>query len=472
MSRTHRGEIKAFPQSVEAERALLGGLIKSPKHLGEVAEILTAEDFHRPEHARLLAAMLDMQEREIPIDLVTLAEEIGREQDAYGGLTYVLDLPDRCPSTTNLKHYAGIVRNDSIRRRGIGAIEGLRERFETRGEDPVELVEGVISELMRPEFTRKARGEWADAAEIAFDERMRLHHAYLHPEEARKTARGLSTGFLGLDKALGGGLHPGDLCVLAGRPAMGKSAFAMSIAARVSRRADPETKKATLDSARTVAVFSLEMTRAQLVQRMIAERGKVRAGMFRVGIPNGTDLQGIDAGVQWLEHCKIRIDDTPGLTLAQIRSRAQRLQAQTPEGIALVIVDYLQIMGVADPKAPREQAVSANSGGLKNLAKELECPVIALSQLNRGLELRKDKRPIMSDLRESGAIEQDADSILFLYRDEYYYPETTECPGEAECIVGKNRHGSGPTVRFNFEAWCTRFEELPPDLHAYSGGRS
>ena len=447
--------MKVLPHSVAAERALLGGLMLRPKSFAKLDE-LTAEDFHRPEHGRMFELLGAMWRTGTPIDLVSVPERVAQsgEPDRFGGIAYVLGLPDACPATVNLAHYAREIRRDAVRRRGIEAIADLTERFHDRSEEPAAVVEEAISSMLQAGFQEMDSG-WADAGKIATSVADEVFEAIEDPGKARARRHGATTGFRSLDASLSG-MMPGDLIVIAGRPGMGKTAFVNGIAVRVSRAADPK-------KARTVGYFSLEMSREQLVNRMIGERGKVPVAMFRRMNPSAYDRQGVEFGRDWLRHCRIMIDDTAGVTVDQIRARSQKLHAMSDDGLALVIVDYIQLVE-GDARMPREQVVARTSRQLKKLGKDLGCPVLALAQLNRGVEQRKNRRPMISDLRESGAIEQDADAILMLYRDEYYHPHDTKAPGVVEVNVAKNRNGQPTTVKFKFEGAFTRFEELPPEL--------
>ena len=431
---------RQLPQALEAERAVLGGLMLTSGLATELAAHVQAADFYRPDHGRLFQLLLDLEARGEPTELAAVCERLVREgtADQYGGLSYVSGLPDSLPSTANLDYYAALVRDRAQRRRLVFAAQEIAERVLVGAEEWPDLLcaaEGLLQPLTQaPEIAT-----WHPASEIATEV---YHLAKVAADQGQPP--GVSSGYLDLDRMLGA-LAPSDLVILAARPAMGKTALAMSIAANVAR------------GGHAVGVFSLEMGRQQLGARLLSGEARVGLSALRQGRlhpPNWVDLARAHDTVAGLP---LHVDDTPALNVAQIRTRAKRLKAQRPD-LALLVVDYIGLMG-GDPRISREQQVSASSRGLKAVAKELDVCVLGLSQLNRGVEQRTDKRPLLSDLRDSGAIEQDADSVLFIYRDEYYNRDSAD-KNIAEVIVAKQRNGPTGTARLFFDGEYTRFENL------------
>jgi replicative DNA helicase len=434
------------PAAVEAERALLGGLLQEPSELLRVAELVRPEDFYRPEHGALFRLLGEMQARGESIDLVTVADRIvrGEGADRFGGAGYVAELPEHAPSTANLPHYAEVVREKAALRELIRVSLDLASSAFAQPDDVNELIDRAAREVTGL-GVGGGRKSWRQISEIVDEELLRIEKL----AEKGGTTTGLTTGFADLDKKLAG-LHPTDLMILAARPAMGKTALALNIAQNV----------ALMENV-AVGVFSMEMSRGQLVTRMLCCHGLVDAGKVRTGTLETDDWDRFLDASEYLRKARIHIDDTPGLALAELRARARRLKTESPD-LGVIVIDYLQLMRGDDARAPREQQISAISRGLKALAKDLECTVIGLSQLNRAVESRQDKRPLVSDLRESGAIEQDADVILFIYRDEYYNPESLD-KGLAEVIIAKQRNGPTGTVKLAFQGQFTRFDNYLDD---------
>ncbi len=434
------------PHSLEAERALLGGLIRSPKKLGEIREIVQANSFFSPQHRELYKLLVDMVNKGEEIDTLTVPVHIGKggKADRYGGLPYVLSLPEKVPSTSNLEHYARVVAEKSVYRAIIVAARSLGEAAFDEEDAATQLLDRA-TKLMLGLGKEHAPKKWADVSVIVDDEIVRIQERAQNPG----AVTGTTTGFIDLDKKLAG-LQPTDLLILAARPAMGKTALALNIAQKAA------------DSGAIVGVFSLEMSRGQLVTRMFSSVGTVDATKIRTGTLDEQDWVALNEATEAIRRLRICIDDTPGLTITQVTNKAKRLKEQE-EGLDLIIIDYLQLMQGDDARAPREQQISATSRGLKGLAKELNVPVIALSQLNRGVESRQNKRPVLSDLRESGAIEQDADIIMFLYRDDYYNPDDSPDEGLADVIIAKHRNGPTGTVQLVFEKEYSRFQNYLAD---------
>lgn len=435
-----------FPQAIEAERALLGGLIVEPIHLDDVAQLVRAEDFYRPDHAAIYKLLQEMNLREEPIDMVTVPERIGRDGqvDRFGGMSYVLQLPDHVPSTANLPHYASVIREKALLRNLIKLGQQTAQSAFAAPEAIGTLVERAMRGL-QDIGEQDASRTWHQVSVVVDEEVIRIQE--LCDSDAGVT--GITTGFADLNEKLAG-LQPTDLLILAARPAMGKTALALNIA-----------QNAALIDGCGVGIFSLEMSRGQLVTRMLCCHARVEAGGVRTGrLKEDEWTRLLDASEQ-LRRSKLFIDDTPGLTIEELRLRAKRLKAACPD-LGLIVIDYLQLMQGLDPRSSRQQQISEISRGLKILAKDLVVPVLALSQLNRAVEQRAEKRPMVSDLRESGAIEQDADVIMFIYRDEVYNPETTE-KGIAEVIIGKQRNGPTGTVKLVFQGKFARFDNFADD---------
>ncbi len=435
------------PQAIEAERALLGGMILAPDRIPELAGLgLRSEHFHRPQHGRLFALLLEMHARGEPIDTVTVPERIAREgkQDRYGGVSYVLGLPEQIPSTTNLPHYARVVIDKALLRQLIDTSRQIAEQAHEEPDDVHNLLDRAAREILSL-GTGLGGGSWEQIS-VTIDQAVQDLTAL---SQSDGPVAGYTTGFDDLDHKLAG-LHRSDLIILAARPAMGKTALALNIAQNVA-----------LLERRAVGIFSLEMSRAQLVTRMMCCLGLVDGNKVRTGQLDTDEWERLLDASDQLREARIFIDDTPGLSITDVRSRAKRLKAENDD-LGLVVVDYLQLMSGDDRRAPREQQIAAISRGLKALAKDLDVPVIALSQLNRGVEQRAEKRPMVSDLRESGAIEQDADIILFIYRDEYYNPDSAD-KGLAEVIIAKQRSGPTGTCKLVFQGQYTRFDNYARD---------
>jgi len=434
-------EHRPFPNAIDAERALLGGLMQQPVHVPKVADIVEPADFYRPEHQALYELLVQMQSRSESIDLITVSDRIVREgqQERYGGVAYVVELPDHVPSTANLPHYAGVIKEKALLRALIGTTQALTDAAYAQPEDVGQLLDRAARDMVTIGVGQDRRS-WQQISLIVDEELLRIEKLSEHAGDTT----GFTTGFLDLDAKLAG-LHPTDLLILAARPAMGKTALALNIAQNV----------ATIEEV-AVGIFSMEMSRGQLITRMLCCHGLVNAGKVRTGTLDTEDWERFLDASEYLRKAKVHIDDSPGLSIGEVRTRARRLKTENPD-LGLVVIDYLQLMKGEDSRASREQQISSISRGLKGLAKDLECPVIALSQLNRGVESRQEKRPLTSDLRESGAIEQDADVILFLYRDEVYNKDTLD-QGIAEVIVAKQRNGPTGTVKLVFQGEYTRFD--------------
>ena len=437
-------ETRPTPQSVESEQALLGGLLLDPEQFEDVEREVSADDFYRPDHARTFALLKTMRGAGEHIDRITVGERVlrGGQDEEYGGYAYITKLPDKVPSRANLAHYARVVREKSTLRRVIRAATKVLEDAHGSDQSPSELIQVAAHSFMTIAEEDSAR-DWEQISSVSDREMVRIENLSRNPT----ATPGTPTGFFALDKILAG-LHKSTLIILAARPAMGKTALALNLA-----------QNAALMGDKTVGIFSLEMDRGELVTRMLCCAGMVEGGKVKTGQLDEEDWKRLDKADRLMHQAKVFIDDTPGVTVDDIRARSRRLKARNPD-LGLIVIDYLQLMEGTDPRANRQQQVSEISRGLKILAKELEVPVIALSQLNRAVEQRADKRPLVSDLRESGAIEQDADVIMFIYRDEVYNPDTTTKQGLAEVIIAKHRSGGTGSVELVFRKAYTRFDDL------------
>lgn len=441
------------PQNLEAERSVLGGILLTNEAFFDVQEIVKAEDFYRDPHRRIFAAMVELANRSEPIDLITLGEQLRRTQELeeVGGLAYLASLDAAVPASANLSRYARIVRDKALTRRVIEAAHTIaREGYEQKG-DVEEFLDGVeqrVFDITEMKATN-AFHSLKDSVTRVFKNLEQLF-------ERQNDITGVATGFKNLD-TMTSGLQKGDLIIVAARPSMGKTSLVMNIAAHVA-----------IELRRPVAVFSLEMGADSLTTRLLASEARVDSQRLRNGRLLEADWPKLARAADRLHRAPMFIDDTAGVGALEVRAKCRRLKAREKD-LALVVIDYLQLMKGKPGTNSREQEISEISRGLKALARELEVPVIALSQLNRSLERREDKRPMMSDLRESGAIEQDADIIAFIYRDEYYNKESPD-EGIAEVIIGKQRNGPTGTARVAFLKDYTRFENLADeDAYGSSG---
>ncbi len=442
-------QLRVPPQSVEAEQAVLGGLMLAPDAFDRIADLLTDKDFYRRDHQLIYRAIRELAEKDRPFDAVTLGEWFesnGLSEQVAGG-AYLVELASTTPSAANIKAYAEIVRDKAVLRQLIEiGTEIVNDGFQPEGRESAEILAKAEQQVFaiaeagsrgRQDFTpiNKAMAE-------AFDV-LQTRHAN------GGGITGLPTGYTEFDQ-MTAGLQPTDLIILAARPAMGKTTFALNIA----EYAAIKTKKA-------VAVFSMEMSASQLALRLISSNGRINATRLRTGQLEDEDWSRVTSAIRMIKETKIFIDDTPGLSPDVLRAKARRLKRE--HDLGLIVIDYLQLMAVPGNSENRATEISEISRSLKGLAKELNVPVIALSQLNRSLETRTDKRPVMADLRESGAIEQDADIIIFIYRDDYYNKENSPDKGLAEIIIGKQRSGPTGSVKLKFFGEYTRFDNLAHD---------
>jgi replicative DNA helicase len=436
---------------VEAEQSVLGGLMLDAAAWDQIADRVVAEDFYRHDHKLIYEAVAGLISRNQPCDAVTLSGYLQGQGslDQVGGLSYLGSLARDTPTTANIRAYADIVRERSVLRQLIAAGNVIvGNALEPEGREAREIVddaERAIFEIAEAGFRGKVGFRPVKA--ILPDVVNRIDELY--NSDGKMT--GIPTGFKQLDE-MTSGLQPGDLIIVAGRPSMGKTALAVNMA-----------ENAALGSKKSAAIFSMEMSAESLTLRMISSLGRINQANLRSGRLSEEDWPRIDSAMTQLSTANIFVDETPSLTPTEIRARARRLKRE--RGLDLIVVDYLQLMQVTGTKENRATEISEISRSLKALAKELKVPVIALSQLNRGVEQRTEKKPVMSDLRESGALEQDADLILLIYREEVYEPNTTR-KGIADIIIAKQRNGPVGDVQLTFLGQYTKFENYAPESYA------
>jgi len=447
-------KLKTPPHSVEAEQSVLGGLMLDNETWTEVSERLVSADFYRRDHQLIFEAIANLANESKPCDVVTVAEwlEHHGELQAVGGLQMLAQLVDDTPSAANIVAYADIVRERAVLRDLIRAGSGIAERgYQPEGRSTDELLDIAEREVFEiADRESRNRRTVRGIKELLADAVDRIDLLF----KSDSPITGVSTGFADFDE-MTSGLQRSDLVIVAGRPSMGKTAFAVNIA-----------EHAAIRDKLPVAIFSMEMPGEQLAMRMMSSLGRIDQHRVRTGRLKDDDWPRLTSAVGMLSEVKLFIDDTPGLSPSDLRARCRRIKRE--HDLGLVVVDYLQLMRLPAAAENRATEISEISRSLKILAKELNVPVLALSQLNRSLEQRPNKRPVMSDLRESGAIEQDADVIVFIYRDEVYNDESPD-KGIAEIIIGKQRNGPIGTVRLTFLGQYTRFESFVPDSYAGFG---
>jgi replicative DNA helicase len=435
---------KLPPQNTEAEQSILGGILLDNHAINSVIEILETSDFYSEAHRKIFSAVVELSEKSEPSDLITLSNLLRdkKQLDDIGGVAYLASLVDNVPSAAHIAHYSRIVKEKSIMRRLIAvSTEILNKSYESSSNvnDVLDDAENAIFQISE----NKIKPSFFPLKELIKDSFKSIERLY----EKKALITGVPTGYDDLDQ-LTSGLQKSDLIIIAGRPSMGKTALAINIA-----------QNASIKAGIPVAIFSLEMSREQLALRMLASEARVDSQRLRKGFLGETDWPKLTTAAGTLSDAAIFIDDTPGISALEMKAKTRRLKAE--HGLGLVVLDYLQLMRGRESLMQREQEISEISRSLKALAKELNVPVVALSQLNRQVESRTDKRPQMADLRESGAIEQDADVILFIYRDEVYNKsEDNPEKGLAEIIVGKQRNGPIGRVKLSFLKDYTRFESL------------
>ncbi len=437
-------ELRTPPHSMEAEQSVLGGLMLDRAAWDNVGDVITADDFYGADHKLIFESIASLCSEAQPCDVVTVSEHLQRlgKLGEVGGLAYLNTLTRDTPGSANARSYAEIVKERSLLRQLVTTGSEIASSvWNEEGETARELVESAERKIFAI-AEGSSRGKGYVSAKQALPALIdQIDDLYNNPNKPR----GLPTGFIDFD-AKTGGLRPGDLLIVAGRPSMGKSTLAINMAEHAALK---EGVRAS------VAIYSLEMPAEQILTRMLSSVGSVHLGNIRSGKLSEDDWPRITGATKQLQDAKIFIDDTPALTPTELRARSRRIKRE--HGLDLVVVDYLQLMTVPGTKENRATEISEISRGLKALAKELSCPVIALSQLNRGVEQRENKKPVMSDLRESGAIEQDADMILLIYRDEVYNRETPK-KGIAEIDLAKHRNGEIGEIRLTFRGANSRFE--------------
>ena len=436
------------PHSIEAEQSVLGGLLLDNQAFDKIADLVGEDDFYRDEHKRIYRQIRKLLEQSKPVDVVTVAEslDLAGEGSETGGLAYLGELAANTPSAANIRRYAEIVRERAILRQLVTAGDEIAgSAFNPLGRDPKQLLdeaEAKVFAIAEGGFRNQTGFQHINPLLTQVVERIQE----LHDRDNPSDITGVPTGYHDLD-AKTSGLQPGDLLIVAGRPSMGKTSFALNMAEHVA-----------IEVGLPVAVFSMEMGGAQLAMRMLSSVGRLDAHRVRTGRLNDDEWGRLSFALGKMHEAPIYIDETPALNPIDLRARARRLHRQCGK-LGLIVIDYLQLMSSAGQGENRATEISEISRSLKSLAKELNVPVMALSQLNRSLEQRPNKRPVMSDLRESGAIEQDADVIMFIYRDEVYNPDTPD-KGSAEIIIGKQRNGPIGMVRLTFLGEYTRFENF------------
>jgi replicative DNA helicase len=440
--------LRVPPHSVEAEQSLLGALLIDNQAFDRVADLVAGEDFYRDDHRRIWRHIQKLVEVSRPADVVTVAESIeaSEDKDKTGGPAYLAALAQNTPSSANVRRYAELVRERSVQRRlAQVATEIAENALAPSGKEVAQLLDEAESKIFQiaESGARKDHG-LLGIAPILAKVYERIDH--LHNQDNPSDITGVPTGFNDLDSKTAG-LQPGDLVIIAGRPSMGKTAFALNIAEHVALHPSVSMP---------VAIFSMEMSSSQLAMRMLSSIAKVDAHKLRTGRLADEEWSQLTEAMGRMHEAKIHVDETAALNSLEVRARARRLKREYSK-LGLVIVDYLQLMSASTHGENRATEISEISRSLKALAKELEVPVIALSQLSRAVEQRNDRRPMMSDLRESGAIEQDADVILFIYREEVYSPDKEEAKGRAEIIIGKQRNGPIGRVDLTFLGRFTRF---------------
>ncbi|ALM81969.1 replicative DNA helicase [Bordetella sp. N] len=437
--------LRVPPHSIEAEQSVLGGLLLDNAAWDRVADILVEEDFYRHDHRLIWQAMAKLIGLSRPADVVTVHEALvtnGKSEDA-GGISYLNSLAHNTPSAANIRRYAEIVRERATLRKLVTIADEISSAaLNPQGKEARQILDEAESKVFKiSQEGQRGAGGWHEIQPLLTQVVERIDELYHRDTESDVT--GVPTGFTDLDK-MTSGLQGGDLIIVAGRPSMGKTTFSMNIGEQIA-----------IEQGLPVAVFSMEMGAVQLAMRMLGSVGLLDQHRMRTGKLTAEDWPRVTHAVQLMQDAQVYIDETPALTAMEVRARSRRLARQCGQ-LGLIIIDYMQLMAGSGSSENRATEISEISRSLKGLAKELNCPLIALSQLNRSLEQRPNKRPVMSDLRESGAIEQDADLILFIYRDEVYNPDSPD-KGTAEIIIGKQRNGPIGSVRLTFQGASTRF---------------
>ncbi|MFC0118988.1 replicative DNA helicase [Pseudoalteromonas xiamenensis] len=438
--------LKVPPHSIEAEQSVLGGLMLDNEAFDRVAELVVSHDFYTRTHKLIFEAMEKLVELGQPIDLITISETLEKNNQlaSVGGFAYLAEIAKNTPSAANIDAYAHIVRERAVVREMIGVANEIAEAgFNPEGRDSHELLDLAESKVFKIAEKRTKSTEGPQSIHAILEKTVdKIEELYQSPQDG---VTGVSTGYNDLDK-MTAGMQPSDLIIVAARPSMGKTTFAMNLCEHAAMTQD-----------KPVLIFSLEMPSEQIMMRMLASLGRINQTKVRTGQLDDDDWARLSSTMGLLmDKGKMYVDDASGLTPTDVRSRARRI-ARDHGGISMIMVDYLQLMRVPSLSDNRTLEIAEISRSLKALAKELQCPVVALSQLNRTLEQRADKRPVNSDLRESGSIEQDADLIMFIYRDEVYHEDSPD-KGIAEIIIGKQRNGPIGKVRLTFQGQYSRFD--------------
>ncbi len=434
---------KVPPQNLDAEQSVLGAMLIDKEAVVKAVQVLAPDDFYRDANGHIFEAAVNLFNRNEAVDLITLSEELKQSGllDQVGGVSYVAGLANSVPTAANVEYYARIVLEKSLLRKLISVSTRIAQ-MGYEGEEETEALLDKAEQMIFELAQRKNQAGFAQLKNILMETFERIE--FLHQNKGAIT--GVPSGFSDLDK-LTSGFQPSDLVIVAARPSMGKTALCLNIAQYVATRKELP-----------VAVFSLEMSKEQLVTRMLCAEAMVDQQKIRTGQLADKDWQQLTRAAGPLSRAPLFIDDTPGITPMEMRSKCRRLKAE--HGLSLIVIDYLQLMQGRKRTENRQQEISEISRSLKMLAREVQAPVIALSQLSRAVEQRQDKRPMMSDLRESGSLEQDADIVMFIYRDEYYHPEESEKKGQAEIIIAKQRNGPVGSVDLGFLKEYTKFVNL------------
>lgn len=433
---------KVPPQNLEAEMSVLGAMLIDRQVIGRVLEIIDEKAFYKEAHSKIFSCIVDLFDRNEPVDILTLTDDLRKkgELEAVGGPSYLMSLIDSVPTSANAEHYAMMVKEKAILRDLISSSTQIINECYNESEDVDKLLDKAQSMIFDIYINRRQRG-YSSIREVLKTTFEGIERAY-HNKGA---ISGIPTGFRDVD-VLTSGFHPSEFVVIAGRTSMGKTSFALNIVRHLA-----------VDLGYPTAILSLEMSKEQIVQRLLCAEARVDMSKLKAGFIGESDWPKLTLAAGRLADSKIFIDDTPGMNILEIRAKARRLKAE--HDVKMIVVDYLQLVQPRSRGETRQQEVSEISGAFKSLARELEIPVVAISQLSRAPDLRSDKRPQLSDLRESGAIEQDADLVLFVHRPEYYEP-TPENEGIAEIIIGKQRNGPTGTVKLAFIKEYMRFENL------------
>ena len=440
------------PQSLEAERCVLGAMLLNKEAIGRAAEVLEPECFYRDSHRKIFEAAILLYERDKAADIITLTDELKKRGhlEAVGGAGYLSALLDVVPTAANIDYHAEIVLEKSVLRRLIEVSTNIVQKGYAASRPSGELIdeaEQMIFEINDP----RMRKSFVPIKDLLSDAVDMIQEVF----DKKRAVTGVPTGYLDLDK-MTAGFQNSDMIIVAGRPSMGKTSFALNL-----------TEYAAVHEKIPVGVFSLEMSREQLVMRLLSSQARIPSHKLRTGYLRPEEWEQLARAAGVLADAPIFIDDTPAITVTEMRAKARRLKKEA--NVRMIVIDYLQLMRGYTSSESRQQEISTISRSLKALAKELDIPVVALSQLSRAVEQRDDKRPMLSDLRESGAIEQDADLVCFVFREEFYKPEKEEVKGHAEIIVGKHRNGPVGRVHLTFVSELARFENFA-DRPSYSGG--